>query len=267
VPVFVPPPGAGPLLLSAALFTLYLGYSMIATPFAAWTGELSAQYHERTRITTFVMIMTALALLLALLLPSALAARLAGQPATELAAMGAMVFVLLAITLPLGLTAVAEPTPSTAALPPLRIGETVGFVLRERLLLRVLGSNGAVRLGQGIRTALFVFFVSAWMGRPALAPALFLYQYVFGVVACPIWLAIGRRIGKGRAAVAGELVQMAINLALLLVAPGGWPLLIALTTAQGLAQGSGNLMLRAIVADVADAHRLETGHDRTGLFY
>jgi len=264
---FVPPKGAGAVTLSIALFTLYLGYSMIATPFAAWTGELSAQYHERTRITTYAMVMTALALLLALVLPSALAVRLANQPATELAAMGAMVFVLLAITLPLGLGALPEPAPAKGPLPPLHLRETAGFVLREKLLLRVLASNGAVRLGQGIRTALFVFFVSSYMGRPALAPALFLYQYLFGILACPIWLMIGRRLGKARAAVAGELIQMTINLSLLLVAPGAWPLLIALTTAQGLAQGSGNLMLRSIVADVADAHRLETGHDRVGLFF
>jgi len=265
--VFLPPQGAGAISLSVALFTLYLGYSMMTTPLAAWTGELSSQYHERTRVTTYAMVMTAIALLLALVLPSALALRLAGHPATQLAAMGAMVFVLLAITLPLGLGAVPEPAMPTTALPPLRLFATIRLVLRERLLLRVLGSNWAVRLGQGTRTALFVFFVSSYMGRPALAPALFLYQYLFGILACPIWLAIARRVGKGRAAVAGELVQMVINCALLLVAPGGWPLLIALTTAQGLAQGSGNLMLRAIVADVSDAHRLETGQDRVGLFF
>ncbi|WP_226015662.1 MFS transporter [Novosphingobium sp. FKTRR1] len=264
---FLPPPSFGPFALSAALFVLYLGYSMIATPLAAWTGELSAQYHERTRIATYAMVMTALALLLALVLPSLLATRLAGQPAAQLAAMGAMVFLLLTITLPLGLGALPEPEPAKGPLPPLHLRQTIGFVLREKLLLRVLASNGAVRLGQGIRTALFVFFVAHYMNSPALAPALFLYQYVFGILACPIWLAIGRRVGKGRAAVAGELLQMTINLALLLVAPGGWPLLLALTTAQGLAQGSGNLMLRSIVADVADAHRLETGHDRIGLFF
>jgi Na+/melibiose symporter-like transporter len=105
------------------------------------------------------------------------------------------------------------------------------------------------------------------MGHPAWAPGLFLLQYVFGICACPIWLAIGRRIGKERAAVAGELTQVAINLGLVLLTPASVPLLLALTVAQGLAQGSGNLMLRAIVADVADHHRLKTGEDRIGLFF
>jgi glycoside/pentoside/hexuronide:cation symporter, GPH family len=67
--------------------------------------------------------------------------------------------------------------------------------------------------------------------------------------------------------IAGELTQAAINTALLLVFPGMLPLLLALTIAQGLTQGSGNLMLRAMVADVADAHELRTGHNRTGLFF
>jgi GPH family glycoside/pentoside/hexuronide:cation symporter len=43
--------------------------------------------------------------------------------------------------------------------------------------------------------------------------------------------------------------------------------LIALTVAQGLAQGSGNLMLRAIVSDVADQERLKTGKDHSGLLF
>jgi hypothetical protein len=112
--------------------------------------------------------------------------------------MGAMVFVLLVTTIPLGLGAVAEPAPASDTVPPVRLLENVGFILREKLLLRVIASNSAVRLGQGIRTALFVFFVSHYMGSPKLAPALFLYQYLFGILACPLWLAIGRRIGKGR---------------------------------------------------------------------
>jgi len=49
--------------------------------------------------------------------------------------------------------------------------------------------------------------------------------------------------------------------------PGRIGLLFALTIAQGLAQGSGNLMLRSMVSDAADAHRLRTGVDRTALFF
>jgi GPH family glycoside/pentoside/hexuronide:cation symporter len=53
----------------------------------------------------------------------------------------------------------------------------------------------------------------------------------------------------------------------LLLQPGQYWALIALTLAQGLSQGSGNLMLRAIVSDVADQERLKTGKDHSGLLF
>ncbi len=105
------------------------------------------------------------------------------------------------------------------------------------------------------------------VGLPQWGSLLLLSQFVFGIAAGPIWMQVAKRFGKHRTAIAGELVQVAINLGLLAVAPGSLALLIGLTIAQGLAQGSGNLMLRSMVADIADHHRLETGQDRTALFF
>ncbi len=51
------------------------------------------------------------------------------------------------------------------------------------------------------------------------------------------------------------------------IAPGDFRALLALTVAQGFAQGSGNLMLRAIVSDLADDHRLKTGKEQSGLLF
>ena len=105
------------------------------------------------------------------------------------------------------------------------------------------------------------------MGLPKWGALLFLLQFVFGVFAGPIWLRVGYRFGKNRTVVVAELVQAAINLGLLFISPGQfWPLL-ALTIAQGLSQGSGNLMLRSIVADLADRQRLSSGQERSGLLF
>jgi Na+/melibiose symporter-like transporter len=122
-------------------------------------------------------------------------------------------------------------------------------------------------LGQMTRGALFVFFVTSYMRLPAWSSGLFLVQFIFGIAAGPIWMLISRRLGKHRTVIAGEITQVLINLGLLCVVPGSLPLLLGLTIAQGLAQGSGNLMLQAMVADVADEHRLRTGEDRKALFF
>lgn len=262
----------GAMWLAAWLFVFYLGWTMVQIPLSAWGGELSTEYHQRSRIQTFSHVSAALGLLTVLVLPAALdglAARAGAEAAAGLktALMGGFVVATLIPTVMAALVFAPEPPVPEAARTRLRLRAAIAQLAREPLLLKVLASDFAVTLGQSVRGSLFVFFVSAYMGRPDLAAGLFLLQFVFGVFAGPIWLKIGYRLGKHRTVVAGELVQVAINLGLLLVARGDLALLVGLTVAQGLAQGSGNLMLRAIVADIADKQRLETGEERTGLFF
>lgn len=267
VPMFFPPRGITALHLGIALFAFYLGWSMIQIPYLAWSGELSSDYHQRTRIVTYQQVVAAVSLFLILILPMAAEQWRPGDGALKLGAMGAFV---IASALPAALlTLTAFPEPPIPARMPRRasLATTLRLIGRETLLLRVLASDFALNVAQNIRGTLFVFFVADVAGLPRWAAALFLLQFLFGILAGPIWLRVGYRFGKHQAAIIGELVQVAINLGLLLVAPGGLTLLILLTIAQGLAQGSGNQMLRAIVADVADKHRLETGVDRAALFF
>ncbi|MCT8002243.1 MFS transporter [Sphingomonas sanguinis] len=265
--LFFPPATVAPLYLGAALFVFYAGWTMIEIPFSAWAGELSDAYHERTRIVTYKQTMSAIGLLLVLILPTLIEQWRPADGVLKLHATGLFVLGTLAVALPLGLNAIAEPP--VAALSSHRPGfwRTATVVFRDRLLLRVLASDLAVTAGQSIRAGLIAFFCVSYMGLPQWASGLYLLQFVFGVAAGPLWLAIGRRLGKRETAIAGELVQAAINISLLAVFPDMLWLLIALAVAQGLTQGSGNLMLRAMVADVADAHELATGHNRTGLFF
>jgi len=265
--LFFPPTAVGAAYLGATLFAFYLGWTMIQIPLLAWSGELSARYHERTRVATFQQVVSASALLLVLILPTVVDQIRPGDARLRIGAMGAFILVTLLPALLSTLT--AFPEPALPVQPATRMGarRALSLIVGETLLLRVLASDFAVTVGQTIRGTLIVFFVVHYMGRPEWASGLFLFQFVFGVFAGPIWLRVGYRFGKHRTAVLGELAQAAINLGLLWVTPHAMPLLLGLTLAQGLAQGSGNLMLRSMVADVADQHRLDAGVDRTGLYY
>lgn len=103
-----------------------------------------------------------------------------------------------------GFEADSTSTPETrsAAL----FGQT-DFHLTDRLTLTT-----GLRYTQGVRTGLMLFVVTFYFRRPEWAAGLFLFQYAFGVLAGPIWQAIGVRLGKTRAAVLAEGVQAAINL-------------------------------------------------------
>jgi Na+/melibiose symporter-like transporter len=267
ISLFYPPEGVTALHLAVVLFAFYLGWSMIQIPYLAWSGELSGDYHQRTRIVTYQTVVGAAALLVVLALPMIIDRLRPGDAALKLGAMGAIVLASVLPGVVLALRALPEPPVPARPAQRLPLGTTLRLIARETLLLRVLASDFAVNVAQNIRATLFVFFVSAVAGLPRWAAGIYLLQFVFGTIAGPIWMRVGYRLGKHRAAVAGELVQVATNLGLLFVGPNTIPLLIALTIAQGLAQGSGNQMLRAMVADVADKHRLETGADRAALFF
>ena len=264
--LFAPPAHPGWLYLAGALLVFYLGWTMIQIPLSAWTGDLSSDYHERSRVVTYVQTTAAAGLLLVLVIPALIDQFGAGQAHAKIAAMGGFILVSLIPGLVGGLFSLKEP-----AAPPrghrASLRDIVASVFADPLLLRVLGSDFAVTLGQTIRGSLFVFFVVQYMGLPRWGSLLFLLQFVFGVFAGPIWLRIGYRFGKARTVVAAELIQAAVNLGLLFVGPGGFGLLLALTITQGLSQGSGNLMLRSIVADLADKQALERGRAYPGLLF
>ncbi|HZF45355.1 MAG TPA: MFS transporter [Sphingomonadaceae bacterium] len=264
--LFFPVLNVTPAYLAVVLFFFYLGWTAMQIPFLAWSGEISGHYHQRTRIATYQTVVSAAALFITLVLPAIGDQLRPGDGRLQLTLMGSLVLVTTLPALFLTLTAFPETEPE-AEPEHFSLRQSLQAIFANPLLLRVLASDFAVTLAQSIRSSLIVFFVTFYMGRPDWAAGLFLFQFVFGILAGPIWLRIGLKLGKHRTAILGEAVQVAVNLGLLLVTPDRFGLLLALTLGQGLAQGSGNLMLRAIVADIADKHRLETGEERTGLYF
>lgn len=269
--LFFPPPwfGFGSVGLGwvgVGVLFYYCGASAATTALLAWSGEISGNYDERTRIASQFTLLSASALVLTLLLPAIADQLRPGDGPLRLTLFGVLVLVTAVPGLILTLTAVPDSgAPETRE--PFGLKRTLAAVFGNRLLLRVLAADAAVLTGQGIRTALLLFIVTIYFQRPEWAAGFFLLQYSFGVLAGPIWRRIGLRLGKGRAAVLAEVTQAAINLCLVLLTPDRFGLMMALAIAQGLTQSSGNLMLRSMVADIADLHKAETGEDRVGLYY
>jgi Na+/melibiose symporter-like transporter len=265
--LFFPSGPVSTLYLGGWLFAFYLGVTMVQIPLDAWCGGLSTGYHERSRIQTYLLTAGSLGYLAVLVIPTFLEQTGRAAPGGSLRAEGLFSLILLAPAVVAALTLVPEPAPLGVEVSRPSLKTVIGAIFGDRLLLRILASDFAVRLAQSIRSALFVFFVVAYLGLPKWASALFLFQFVFGVFAGPIWLRIGYRLGKSRAAALGETVQVVINLGLLFASPGAFGWVLALTVAQGLAQGSGNLMLKSMVADLVDKQALESGQNRAGVLF
>jgi len=264
--LFFPPADAGAAWVGAGALLYFCGSSASTTALLAWSGEISGDYHQRTRIASLFTFFGSSALVLTLLLPAVAEQLRPHDGPLRLTLFGGLV---LALGIP-GLALTLTSFPETPAAPPrerLALRPTLRAVFGNALLLRVLASDMAVTAGQGIRTALVLFVVTVYFQRPEWAAGFFIFQYSFGILAGPIWQCIGTKLGKGRAAVLAELAQSAINFGLVFLTPDRFELLLFLAFLQGLSQGSGNLMLRSMVADIADHHRSRTGEDRNGLYY
>ncbi len=264
--LFFPPAGVSTAWIGLGVMLYYCGASALSTPLMAWSGEISGDYHERTRIASLFTLLSSCALVLALVLPAIADQLRPGDGQLRLTLFGTLV---LATALPglwLTLTAVPDSTPPALEHSP-SPRAALKAVLGNPLLLRVLAADAAVTAGQGVRTGLLLFVVTFALGRPEWAAGMFLFQYSFGILAAPIWQRIGTALGKAQGAVLAEVVQAAINFGLLFLSADRFWLMLLLAALQGLSQGSGNLMLRSIVSDIADHHRLATGEDRTGLYF
>jgi Na+/melibiose symporter-like transporter len=264
---YMPPSTASIYYLGVAVFLLYLGNSAFSTPLYAWAGSLSPYYHERTRNQTYVQTIISLGLVTMVATPLVYLQFGITDLATQMSGMGLSNVVALVIGLPI-LAFWFRERPVKTLRRHLEFGAAIRLLATDRVVLRVIGSDFFVSLGQGFRGALLVFFISFYMQLPVTATLVIpLIQYGFGVLASPIWGWVGRRLGKNRTLIVAEVTQIVINLMLLLLQPGQYWALAALTLLQGLSQGSGNLMLRAIVSDVADQERLKTGKDHSGLLF
>lgn len=264
--LFFPPSQPGVAWVATGALLYYLGTAASTTTLLAWSGEITGDYSQRTRIAGLFTLLSSIALVAALLLPTIADQLRPNDGPLRLTLFGALVLTAAVPGLLLTLTAFAD-SPASPSRTRFEIAGNLRAVFGNRLLLRVLASDVAVTTGQGIRTALMLFVVTVYLERPEWAAGFFLFQYSFGMFAGPIWQRIGLRLGKARAAVLAELVQASINFGLLFITPDRFGLMLFLALAQGLSQGSGNLFLRAMVADVADRHRLETGEERVGLYY
>lgn len=139
VALFFPPTGVTPLYLGIALFVFYLGWSMVQIPYFAWSGEISGEYHERTRVATFVTVASSSALLVVLLLPALIDHLRPNDDTLRFAAMGGVILVSLLPATWLALRAFPE-----GPAPTIPVGGRVGIndPLRYRVIARCISPGG-----------------------------------------------------------------------------------------------------------------------------
>lgn len=262
--LFLPPKGAGPVFLTVWLLVIYIGFSISVLAQTSWASVLSPDYDQRSRIYGFWTTGNVIGILLVLLLPVAVGA-MGGTQAEGVAAMGWFIVILLPITIGLAVWRVPEPMPKEASHASLR--DYADF-LREGSVRRLMITDLLFGLAPGVTGALALFYFQAAKGMEEMQANILIFLYfAAGLIGAALWSWLATKIGKHRAlAVAGVMFAVAY-IAVALVPAGNFPLICLTMTGVGVPFCAGQVLLRAMLADVGDEDRLKSGKDRTGQLF
>lgn len=272
--LFMVKPGAGAAYLALWLTVMSLGFSASVLSQVSWASALSSDYDQRSRIYGWWQTANIVGVLTVLLIPVLVQSMGWGDYASAVRWQGW--FIIIALPVTLLITFAFTPEPATR--PPAQAAPRFAYLQLFRLsvMQRLLASDLLLGVARGVVGALFFYFFEAVQGfERAQTSILLLVYFVAGLAGAPVWSALAVRLGKHRALI-GACVYFAITL---LLASFGAPWLAAtlglspLITAAvmvalvGLAFASGDLLLRAMMADVSDQVRLDDGADRTSLLF
>jgi glycoside/pentoside/hexuronide:cation symporter, GPH family len=262
--LFLPPAHVGPSFLTFWLLVVYVGFSMSVLAQTSWASVLSPDYDQRSRIYGFWTTGNVIGILLVLLLPVIVGAMGRSQ-ADGVAAMGLFIVILLPITVGLAAWRVPEPQPDRPSHASFK--DYLEF-LKMGSVRRLMWTDLLFGLAPGVTGALALYYFQAAKNlEPMQANILIFLYFAAGLVGATLWSWLATKIGKHRALAAAGVLFAIAYVAVALVPPGQFLLTCLTMFGVGLPFCAGQVLLRAMLADVGDEDRLISGKDRTGQLF
>ena len=251
VGLFNPPAWDGLALavwLALMLVLIYSAFSLATIAYQAWGAELSADPHERTRITAFRESLSLVGVLLAAALPQWMQAHLGAR--LGLTAFSG-VFVALLVSAAV-VTVAAAPRPGPGG------GAHLDFIaaLRGALANRGFRRLAAVYLVNGMAAAvpatLVLFYVDSILGLEQWAGAFLAVYFLSGAAGMPLWVRLSRHWGKRGAWLASMGVAVLAFVWAFFLGAGDAIEFTVICAMSGLALGADLALPPSMLADVID---------------
>jgi Na+/melibiose symporter-like transporter len=263
--LFMARPGITEGYLIGWLLVLYLGVSILTLSQAAWGASLATDYHDRSRVYGVIQAVGVIGSVLILLLPLALGKH--GEGAGGVHAMGWFCIIAIPVTLALCTLLTPEKITPDAARERVTLADYWALVRRPEMA-RLIFADLFMALGPGTTAALYLFFFHDARGYSSQQTGVLLVFFIgAGLLGAVFWGWLSQKIGKHRALIVSAVAYAVTQSALMIIPPATMSLAIPGMMSVGFVSSAFILIVRAMVADVADEVRLETGKERVGLLY
>jgi Na+/melibiose symporter-like transporter len=262
--VFMPAPGTDFWTLLYAVIVFYVGWTMLTITHLAWGGELSPDYHERSRVTASREAAYVIGMIAVLVLPIIIQSQ-GGDRFQQIAAMGWFVAILLPVAVITCVYVVPErDVPPSPGLP---FWESIKIVFKNYPLRMILICDLIAGISGGIVATLFIPMAREGLGLGQQAYVLLLIYFFAGVALIPLAVWISYRLGKHLTMALSCLINVCLIPCIYFVPTGDFWTAAALWTLFGMNATTVPFLFRAIMADVADQDHAESGQPRAGLFF
>lgn len=261
--LFRPPAGTDAEHLLLWSIIAYLGWTLIAIPYAAWGAELSDAPHGRTRVAAaregFVIAGT----LAALVIPAV--AGVAADPGGTLEVMAQWLWAALPLALLLTLAGVPAIPARSAARP--RWSAALRLLVANRPMRRLVAAYLLNGTANGLPATLFLLFVGHVLAAREQTGLLLAVYFAAGILALPAWVRLARRRGKQQAWNASLLLAALTFAWVPLLGPGDVAAFLVVCVLSGLSLGADLALPASIQADLVEADREAGGGERAGLLF
>jgi Na+/melibiose symporter-like transporter len=265
-----PPAGAGVGYLLGWSLLLYAGWTMFAVPYAAWGAELSANYNERTRITSWREAFS----LAGIVASGALIAATGGLGWSDARSIGALAWLAILLGLlivPVLLWRVPERRELPRLRPPplpwfKRLRDSAASLASNGPFMRLLAAWFLNGLANGIPAALFYLYLEYGLGAGTGERPLFILAYFLAAIAAvPLWLHLSRCYGKHRTWCAAMALACAAFAVVPFLSSGQFAAFAVICVITGMSLGADLTLPPSMQADVVDYDRVRSGRSRAGL--
>ena len=265
--VFNPPDGVGTAYLFTWYILLYIAYSMLVLGHSAWAANLSGSYNERSRMFGWMLSMGVLGSVVMNALPLLTHGKIRPADPHSIPTMGWIIMAASTVAVLITVSSTRERVTSSARQSRPTLKDYL-VVFTNPSMVRLVLADLCLILGPGASAPIYVFFFHQAKGFDLGLVSVLLIPYTgAGVFGAPIWARIAQKIGKHRTVQLAGL-GYAVTQTILMLVPAGlfWPTFVSMFSV-GFCGSAFIVLIRAMVADVADEVRLETGQERTGVLY
>jgi GPH family glycoside/pentoside/hexuronide:cation symporter len=241
--------------------------TLVYMPYFALTPELTADYDERTSLTTYRMFFSILGSLIAFTLPLTIIGTFEPQNAPRMLTMGVIFAMASALPLMLVFFGTRERQVYMKLEQP-GVLQSLKAAWQNRPFVYSMGIFLLTWMAMDVIQLVLLYYLKYWLRRETESDLIMAVIFVTAILALPLWQWVARRWSKRWAYVVGVAFWAVMQILLVTVtAATGLPIILILCFLAGVGVAAAHVLPWAIIPDAIEWDEWRTGERHEGMFY